>query len=71
MPKKIHRRRDADPRHGIEKLGETTFADPVNKKYLPGKVRSVGEYELEFTDEPPPREAELGTGSEISFVRRA
>ena len=33
MPKKIHRRRDADPKEGLKKYGATTFADPVNKKY--------------------------------------
>jgi hypothetical protein len=33
MPKKIHRRRDADPREGAAKYGKATFADPVNKKY--------------------------------------
>jgi hypothetical protein len=27
MPKKIHRRRDADPQDGLEKSGEATFAD--------------------------------------------
>jgi hypothetical protein len=27
MPKKIHRRRDADPQDGLEKYGEATFAD--------------------------------------------
>jgi uncharacterized protein DUF6582 len=35
------RRPDADPRHGIEKYGETTFADPVNKKYPSRTFRQV------------------------------
>lgn len=41
MPKKIHRRRDTDPEEGIEKYGNATFADPVNKKYpidTPGRI---------------------------------
>ena len=28
MPKKIHHRPDADPKEGLEKYGETSFADP-------------------------------------------
>ena len=47
MPKKIHRRRDADPRDGIETYGETTFADPVNKKYpidTPGRIKAAWAY---------------------------
>jgi hypothetical protein len=47
MPRKIHRRRDADPREGLEKYGETTFADPVNKKYpidTPGRIKAAWAY---------------------------
>jgi len=47
VPKKIHRRRDADPRDGIETYGETTFADPVNKKYpidTPGRIKAAWAY---------------------------
>ncbi len=43
-PKKIHRRRDADPEEGLEKYGDTTFADPVNKKYpidTPGRIKAA------------------------------
>jgi hypothetical protein len=32
MPKRIHRRRDADPREGLKKYGKATLADPVNNK---------------------------------------
>ena len=47
MPKKIHRRRDADPQEGLEKYGDTTFADPVNKKYpidTPGRIKAAWAY---------------------------
>jgi hypothetical protein len=43
MTKRIHRRRDADPEDGLEKYGDATFADPVNKKYpidTPGRIGS-------------------------------
>ena len=44
MPKRIHRRRDADPREGLKKYGKATFADPVNNKYpidTPGRVKAA------------------------------
>jgi hypothetical protein len=47
MPKKIHRRRDADPREGREKYGHATFADPVNNKYpidTPGRIKAAWAY---------------------------
>jgi hypothetical protein len=47
MPKKIHRRRDADPAEGLEKYGKATFADPVNNKYpidTPGRIKAAGAY---------------------------
>jgi hypothetical protein len=47
MPKRIHRRRDADPREGLEKYGNTTFGDPVNKKYpidTPGRIKAAWAY---------------------------
>ncbi len=47
MPKKIHRRRDANPQEGIEKYGRATFADPVNKKYpidTPGRIKAAWAY---------------------------
>jgi hypothetical protein len=47
VPKKIHRRRDAAPRDGVEKHGEPTFADPVNKKYpidTPGRIKAAWAY---------------------------
>jgi hypothetical protein len=43
-PKKIHRRRDADPQKGIAKYGKATFADPVNKKYpidTPSRIKAA------------------------------
>jgi len=47
MAKKIHRRRDADPEEGIRKYGDTTFADPVNKKYpldTAGRIKAAWAY---------------------------
>jgi uncharacterized protein DUF6582 len=47
MPKRIHRRRDADPAEGLEKYGDTRFADPVNKKYpvdTPGRIKAAWAY---------------------------
>ena len=47
MPKKIHRRPDADPEAGVEKYGKATFADPVNNKYpidTPGRIKAAWAY---------------------------
>ena len=47
MPKRIHRRPDADPGEGISKYGKTLFADPVNKKYpidTPGRMKAAWSY---------------------------
>jgi hypothetical protein len=47
MPKKIHRRRDADPKQGLAKYGKATFADPVNNKYpidTPGRIKAAWAY---------------------------
>jgi hypothetical protein len=47
MPKRIHRRPDADPAEGIEKYGKTVFADPTNKKYpidTPGRIKAAWAY---------------------------
>lgn len=47
MAKKIHRRSDARPGEGLKKYGDTTFADPVNKKYpvdTPGRIKAAWSY---------------------------
>jgi hypothetical protein len=47
MPKRIRRRRDADPAEGVEKYGKTLFADPTNKKYpidTPGRIKAAWAY---------------------------
>jgi hypothetical protein len=47
MPKRIRPRRDADPREGLEKYGDTRFADPTNKKYpidTPGRIKAAWAY---------------------------
>ena len=47
MPKRIRRRRDADPTEGLAKYGDTKFADQVNKKYpidTPGRIKAAWAY---------------------------
>ena len=47
MPRKIHRRRDADPGEGRRKYGPATFADPTNNKYpidTPGRIKAAWAY---------------------------
>ena len=47
MPKRIHRRRDADPTEGLAKYGDAKFADSVNKKYpidTPGRIKAAWAY---------------------------
>jgi hypothetical protein len=46
-PKRIHRRRDADPSEGRKKYGDALFADPTNKKYpidTPGRIKAAWAY---------------------------
>ena len=66
MAKKIHRRRDADPQEGLEKYGDTTFADPVNKKYpidTPGRIKAAWAYIHQ------PRNAEKYTAKEVRTIK--
>jgi hypothetical protein len=47
VPRRIRRRRDADPTEGLEKYGPTRFADPTNKKYpidTPGRIKAAWAY---------------------------
>jgi hypothetical protein len=44
---RIRRRRDADPREGRRKYGDTVFADPTNRKYpidTPGRIKAAWAY---------------------------
>lgn len=46
-PKRIRRRRDADPAEGRRKYGDTLFADPTNKKYpidTPSRIKAAWAY---------------------------
>jgi hypothetical protein len=72
MPRKIHRRRDADPEEGVRKYGDAPFADPVNKKYpidTPGRIKAAWSYIHQ------PSSAEKYTVDEVctikSRIRRA
>jgi len=67
MPKKIHRRRDADPREGRAKYGNATFADPVNNKYpidTPGRIKAVWAYIHQ------PVNAGKYSGEEVRTIKR-
>jgi uncharacterized protein DUF6582 len=47
FPKRIHRRRDADPSEGLQKYGPTLYADPTNKKYpidTSGRIKAAWAY---------------------------
>lgn len=47
VTKRIRRRPDAKPSEGLEKYGDTQFADPTNKKYpidTPGRIKAAWAY---------------------------
>lgn len=47
MTKRIRRRDDAKPSEGLQKYGDTQFADPTNKKYpidSPGRIKAAWAY---------------------------
>ena len=65
MTRPIRRRRDAEPREGVEKYGNTVFADPTNKKYpidTPGRIRAAWAYIHQ------PRNAAKYSASERSII---
>ena len=50
MAEKHHGRRDADPKEGLKRYGDTTFADTVNKKHpidTPGRIKAAWAYILQ------------------------
>jgi hypothetical protein len=64
--KKIQHRRNADPREDIAKYRETTFADPVNKKYAidtPGRIKAAWAYIHQ------PSKAEKYTAEEVRTIK--
>jgi hypothetical protein len=66
MPRKIHRRRDTDPREGTAKYGKADFADPVNKKYpidTPGRIKAAWAYIHQ------PRNAAKYAADEVRTIR--
>ena len=66
MTKKIHRRRDADPKEGLKRYGDTTFADTVNKKYpidTPGRIKAAWAYIHQ------PSNAEKYTAGEVRTIK--
>ena len=66
VARKIHRRRDADPKEGLEKYGNAAFADPVNKKYpidTPGRIKAAWAYIHQ------PRNAGKYTAAEVRTIK--
>src|SRR5262245_53117158 len=66
MPKRIHRRREVDPREGLRKYGKATFADPVNNKYpidTPGRIKAAWAYIHQ------PNNAEHYTDEELRTIK--
>jgi hypothetical protein len=66
VARKIHRRRDADPKEGLKKYGDTTFADTVNKKYpidTPGRIKAAWAYIHQ------PSNAEKYTAGEVRTIK--
>jgi hypothetical protein len=66
VPKRIHRRADADPQDGLEKYGKATFADPVNNKYpidTPGRIKAAWAYIHQ------PNNAEKYTAQEVRTIK--
>jgi Family of unknown function (DUF6582) len=66
VAKRIHRRRDADPKEGLKKYGDTTFADTVNKKYpidTPGRIKAAWAYIHQ------PSNAEKYTAGEVRTIK--
>jgi hypothetical protein len=70
--KRIHRRPDADPADGLDKYGNTAFADPVNKKYpidTPGRIKAAWAYIHQPSNAAKYRAAERRTI--VSRIRKA
>jgi hypothetical protein len=67
MPSGIHRRRDADPSEGLEKYGETRFADPVNKKY---PIDTAGRIKAAWAYIHQPRNSAKYTAADVRTIKR-
>jgi hypothetical protein len=67
VPKRIHRRRDADPSEGLEKYGKTIFADPTNKKY---PIDTVGRIKAAWAYIHQPRNSGKYTATERRIILR-
>jgi hypothetical protein len=64
VPKRIRRRPDADPEEGLQKYGDTRYADPTNKKYpidTPGRIKAAWSYIHQPTNSAKYRPAERRT----------
>jgi hypothetical protein len=66
--KRIHRRTDADPADGLDKYGNTVFADPVNKKYpidTAGRIKAAWAYIHQ-----PPNAGKYSAGERRTIISR-
>jgi hypothetical protein len=66
MPKKIHRRADADPREGVRKYGRVQFADPTNRKY---PIDSAGHIKAAWAYVHQPENAAKYTQDEVRTIK--
>ena len=66
MRRRIHQRKDVDPKEGVRKYGRATFADPVNNRYpidTPGRIKAAWAYIHQ------PANAEKYSGEEVRTIK--
>ena len=66
MPRKIHRRADADPKEGVRKYGKVRFADPTNRKY---PIESPGQIKAAWAYIHQPRNAAKYSAAEVRTIK--
>ena len=66
MTKKIHRRRDTDPREGERKYGKVRFTDPTNRKY---PIESAGHIKAAWAYIHQPENASKYTPGEVRTIK--
>ena len=66
MPKKIHRRADADPKEGVRKYGRVQFADPTNRK---DPIDSAGHIKAAWAYVHQPENAAKYTQDEVRTIK--
>jgi hypothetical protein len=66
VPKRIHRRSDADPREGLRKYGKVRFADATNRKY---PIDSAGHIKAAWAYIHQPENAGKYTPEEVRTIK--